>query len=650
MQPGNPEAEGETSQAREAEQAEPHRPAREPGLEAVIDRLSVEHGFDVRGYKRTTLYRRLRKRMQELGCPAAEDYLLLLETDRHEHVELINTILINVTGFFRDPEAWQFLQEQCLPRQVRRRSAGEPIRVWSVGCATGEEAFSVAMALAEVMEQRSLRDLKIYATDLDEDALSKARAGTYSQSELKNLSQERLDRYFDQLPSGRYQVRRELRSTVIFGKHNALSDPPISRLDLIVCRNLMIYFDIGTQQQLLARLHYALRDEGYLFLGKAETLMTRSLLFRPVEPRFRIFQRVPQQGLAEDLLGSMQVRRRLRDSPDAMDRLQAQNYMLQALVEEAINPLLLLDAAGRIQMASPLGREQFHLTDAMMGRSFLELDERFRPVNLRLAVEETRATGRPSRLEELRIERGDGAASHLRMDVRPILDPTGTVSHIVLWGQDLTREHSMAETMGALRQELQTTTEELQTTAEELQTTNEELETTNEELQSTNEELETTNEELQSTNEELETTIEELQSTNEELETTNDELRARQQELNLLSRHQERVLSSLQMGLVVLDERLRVTSWNHACETTWGLREEEVVGQVLYSLDIGLPVETLREPLAHVLAGQTPREVVERDATNRRGRPVRCRMVLTPILDGALPPVGAVMIVEVKEA
>jgi two-component system CheB/CheR fusion protein len=317
MRPDSPDTDRETPQADAPDQGESHRPRREPGLEEVIDRLSMEHGFDVRGYKRTTLYRRLRKRMQELGCPSPEDYLLLLETDRREHVELINTILINVTGFFRDPEAWQFLQEQCLSRLVRRRAEGEPIRVWSVGCATGEEAFSVAIAFAELMEQRSLRELKVYATDLDEDALTTARAGTYGHGELKSLSPERLGRYFDELPSGRYQVRRELRSTVIFGKHNALSDPPISRLDLVVCRNLMIYFDLETQQQLLSRLHYALRDEGYLFLGKAETLMTRSLLFRPLEPRFRIFQRVPQQGLSEDLLGSIHVRRRLRDAPDA---------------------------------------------------------------------------------------------------------------------------------------------------------------------------------------------------------------------------------------------------------------------------------------------------------------------------------------------
>jgi two-component system CheB/CheR fusion protein len=262
-----------------------------PELERVIRRVSEDHGFDIRGYKRSTLYRRLLKRMGDSGAADVEEYLQRLESDSGESTRLMETIFINVTEFFRDPDAWEHLQQECLATLVARKAESEPFRAWSVGCATGEEAYSLVICLADLLGPEGLARCKVFATDVDEDALSIARSGVYPPEVLRNVSQERLDRYFVALPGKRFALRRELRSAITFGTHNVLADPPISRLDLLICRNVLIYFLAVAQHCLLPRFHYALREEGLLFLGKAETLLTRSHLFRAVEPRHRLFQR-----------------------------------------------------------------------------------------------------------------------------------------------------------------------------------------------------------------------------------------------------------------------------------------------------------------------------------------------------------------------
>jgi two-component system CheB/CheR fusion protein len=608
------------------------------GLEHLIEKISTEHGFDVRGYKRSTLYRRIRKRMADVGCTEIGDYAVRLETDRHEYPQLINTILINVTEFFRDPEAWEYLKQECLAPLIRRKPPGESIRAWCVGCATGEEPYSLAMSLAELLGDRGLRDVKIYATDVDDGALAVARSAVYNPDNARNVGSPRLERFFDEFPAGRYGIRRELRSSVIFGRHNALADPPISRLDLLICRNLLIYFDTETQQQILTRFHYGLRDDGCLFLGKAETLMTRSLLFRPLEPRFRIFQRVPQPGAVETMLSTIDPRRTPREQRDA-GAAARQNYTIHAIVDQAQDPVLLLDSGGRILMASEAARELFRAGEDLVGKSLLELDEKFRPVPLRLALEDVRATNRSVRVEELALPQADGSPLTLSLEVRPILDPQGSLIRILVWGRDTTPQHKLTEELTQARQELETI-------SEELQTTNEELETTNEELQSTNEELETTNEELQSTNEELETTIEELQSTNEELETANDELRSRENDLNSLTGYQESVLSSLQLGIIVLNRSFVVTSWNAMCHDTWGLREDEAVGQELFALDIGLPVEQLREPVQNVVGSRSREETLAVPATNRRGKTIQVQIRVHPLSNREGETTGAVIVME----
>jgi len=609
-----------------------------PELEPVVEKISTEYGFDVRGYKRTTLYRRLQKRMADAGCPTAEDYLVRLETDPREHGQLVNTLLINVTEFFRDPPAWEYLQRECLEPLLGAQPPEEPFRAWSAGCATGEEAYSLAISIAELTPGRNL-PVKIYATDMDEGAIMAARAAVYGPAALENVSQERRERFFEALPGGQSRVRREVRRMVIFGHHNLLEHTPISRVHVLVCRNLLIYFDAETQQQILQRFHYSLREDGFLFLGRAETLMSRSSLFTPVEPRLRIFRKHPDRvpGRRPPLPGS-RFPDRLPERKDGMDSSRPATE--QAVpIEQIHGPVLLLDRDGALVAASPAARELFRISDRVIGSTLAQLEERTRPTVLRVAIEDARVTARATRVEEVRLPVGDGKIAILNFEVRPLTEARGELAGLLVWGQELTREYEAVEELVRVR-------EELEAVSEELQTSREELETINEELQSTNEELETTNEELQSTNEELETTIEELQSTNEELETTNDELRARQEALNERDRFQGMVLSSLQMGVVVVWSNWTIASWNRTCEELWGVREAEAVGQNLLQLDSGMPFDQIRKPILAVMQGEEPARSLELKAMNRRGRPLHCRVRIIPLQEPANGTAGAMILIE----
>lgn len=265
-------------------------------FEALLDYLRVARGFDFTGYKRASLQRRVLKEMQSHNIETYGDYLDYLQVHPEEFLSLFNTILINVTAFFRDTNAWQYLQEQVLPRLLSEKSPNEPIRIWSVGCASGEEAYTLAIVLAEVLGLESYRQrVKIYATDVDEEALIQARRAIYSVKNLKPIPPALQKRYFEKV-GAHHIVRPDIRQTVIFGRHDLLQDAPISRLDLLVCRNTLMYFNAETQAKILSRFHFALSDMGLLFLGKAEMLLTHAHLFTPISLQHRIFQRVSKSS------------------------------------------------------------------------------------------------------------------------------------------------------------------------------------------------------------------------------------------------------------------------------------------------------------------------------------------------------------------
>jgi len=258
-------------------------------FEALLEYLQRTRGFDFTGYKRPTLMRRVSKRVEMLHLADYAEYLDYLEVHPEEFETLFNTILINVTAFFRDPKAWDFLQSDIVPRLLETRGPDAPLRVWSAGCASGEEAYTLAMVFAEALGPEAFQQrVKIYATDVDEEALAKARQAAYTTEEVRPVPDALREKYFE-FTGGRYLFRPEFRRTVIFGRHDLVQDSPISRLDLIVCRNTLMYLNADTQTQVLARLHFALQERGFLFMGKSEMLLTHGELFAPVQSPHRVF-------------------------------------------------------------------------------------------------------------------------------------------------------------------------------------------------------------------------------------------------------------------------------------------------------------------------------------------------------------------------
>ena len=264
--------------------------------------MKFSRGFDFLGYKRASLMRRVDKQMQAVGVTRYGDYIDFLEVHPDEFGRLFNTILINVTAFFRDAPTWDYLAEEIIPRILAGKTSGEPIRLWSAGCASGQEAYSLAMALAEKLGVEQFRSrVKIYATDVDEEALAQARSAAYTAREVHSIPPALLEKYFE-LEAGRYVFHKDLRRALIFGRHDLLRDAPISRIDLLTCRNALMYFNAEVQAQILARFHFAVRDGGYLCLGKAEMLFSHANLFLPLDLKRRVFIKTGRSGLRDRLL------------------------------------------------------------------------------------------------------------------------------------------------------------------------------------------------------------------------------------------------------------------------------------------------------------------------------------------------------------
>jgi len=596
----------------------------DPDFARLLEHIRDTRGFDFGGYKRTTLVRRVAKRMTQVGAKDYAGYLEYLEANPDEFAALFNTILINVTSSFRDGAAWEYLQQEILPRIIASKERFEPIRVWSAGVASGEEAYSVAMLLCEALGASEYRQrTKIYATDVDDDALARARQGRTQAKDLEEVPAALREKYFE-AEGDHYLLRGDLRRSLIFGRHDLLQDAPISRIDLLISRNTLMYFESEAQARILARLHYALTEKGYLFLGKAEMLLRRSELFTPVDLKHRVFSKVPKDTIRDRLVVLAQS-----GNLDPANH-QPRQVRVRELVADAL-PIahLVVDTAGFVTSVNERARAAFGLASGDIGRPLQDLEISYRPVDLRSMIDEANQHRRPVAVRDVERRGSNGDTQFFDVEVVPLLDK----------GIPLGSSIAFTDVSGYNRiyRDLERSKHDLETASEELQSTNEELETTNEELQSTVEELETTNEELQSSNEELETMNEELESTNTELQTINTELQDRSLQLDRVNAFMELIMANLQLGVAVLDKDLRVQLWNRRAVDLWGLRAEEALGQPLLGLDIGLPLAELASPLKKCLNGSDGFQEMTLPATNRRGKSFTCRVQCTAIggLDGA---------------
>ena len=603
-----------------------------PQFAELLEYIRTSRGFDFTGYKPTTLMRRVNKRMNSLtNIENFTDYQDYLEVHPEEFNNLFNTILINVTSFFRDAAAWEYLRRRIIPEIVEKKPADEPIRVWSAGCASGEEAYSLAISLAETLGMETFRRrVKIYATDIDEEALAQARQASYPSKNLKGLAENLRERYFE-LVGDNYVFRTELRRLLIFGRHNLVQDAPISRLDLLVCRNTLMYFNSELQNQILSRFHFALNSTGFLFLGKAEMLLTHANLFTPSDVRYRIFSKTFGSHVRPQLPTLTPTQLQNNNFLGLQIRLRQQTFNALNLAQ------IVVDANGNLLLANDRAMSDFNIGTDDVGRPFQDLEVSYRPIELRSLIEEASTKRFPVSRSDIERRLPSGLVN-LEVYLVPLIDNDNSLLGVSILFEDVTRYHEMQEELWQSRQtlentyeELQAAYEELETTNEELQSTNEELETTNEELHSTNEELETTNEELQSTVEELETMNEELHSTNEEIEDQNKVLHRKGQEVNEANALLSSILAGLRSGIIVLDSDTNILIWNYQAEDFWGLRSDEVQGKSLFALDIGLPTENLRESIRVCLAEESDYAERVLAATNRRGRQFNCHLAITPL-------------------
>jgi two-component system CheB/CheR fusion protein len=492
------------------------------------------------------------------------------------------------------------------------------------------------MLFAEAMGPDAFRQrVKIYATDIDEEALAEGRAASYEPRAVEGVPQDLLARYFEQVNS-RYVFHKDLRRAVIFGRNDLVKDAPISRVDLLVCRNTLMYLNAENQRNVLGRLHFALAPQGTLFLGHAEMLLSHSDRFAPLNLKNRIFRKVagaragvdrydPAAAFYErhgDLAGLTTVRElAFRASPVAQ---------------------IVITGEDTVAMINQQAESIFGLSARDIGRPLRDLEVSYRPVELRAYLEQAKVERRSTRIPDVKWQRPGADTVWFEIHINPLVDAENGLLGVSIVFFDVTATR-------ALLDKVVQTNRQLEAAYEELQSTNEELETTNEELQSTVEELETTNEELQSTNEELETMNEELQSTNDELHTINDMLRERSLELDDAKNFLDSLINSVQLGMVVVDREMRVVVWNRGCEDLWGLRADETTGTRLSGLDIGLPMDTVRPLIGNAFVDPDSFGETQVDAVNRRGRRTRVRITCSSFRSGEGTVGGALLLMEVLD-
>jgi two-component system CheB/CheR fusion protein len=609
------------------EKAPPLEPSGEDGLQTVLTLLRKAGGVDFSHYKSPTLRRRIARRMVLHKIGTLNDYIQYLRSNHTEVEALYEDILIHVTSFFRESPVFERLRTKILPKIMQAKSPGESVRVWVPGCSTGEEPYSIAITLLEYLSDQGAGNtpIQIFGTDISESAIERARAGIYSESSMADVSLARRRRFFHKVAGG-YQINKSIREMCVFAKQDLTRDPPFSKLDLISCRNVLIYMEPVLQKRIMAVFHYALRDTGCLMLGKSETLGAYFDLFAPVDRKGRFYVKrlnagqpalnFAANGYEADRLAPI-PKKEAEPSFDVQreaDRLVWNRYAHAGLIIKDDLEILHFRGDTSPYLRPVPGKASLNLLKMVREDLLLEL---------RTAVHKARKDKTAIRKEGIRLGDGD----HLRqvnVEVLPLGKPEKKDRHyLVLFDELPLRTTSKAgprETIATTRgkqagdREAARLKQELTATKEYLQTIIEEQEATNEELKSANEEILSSNEELQSTNEELETAKEELQSTNEELITLNEQLQKRNDELSRLSDDLANVLTGVNIPILMLGKDQRIRRFTPMAEKLLNLLPTDVgrpIGNIRPNIDVP-NLERLISEVTDTLVEQE-REVQERD-------------------------------------
>jgi two-component system CheB/CheR fusion protein len=569
-----------------------------PAIERILEQLQVANGIDFSSYKRTTIERRLERRLAKLHIGSLDEYSAFLAANPAERLAVFDDLLVHVTEFFRDRVMFDELATQVLPELVRAKPAGAPIRVWVPGCATGEEVYSIAIVLLEMLGSNG--DLQMFGTDLSESSIEIARRGYYRDGIAAQIGSDRLQRFFKREDGG-YRIRREVREKCVFVRHDLTTDPPFSKLDLISCRNVLIYLGPALQRRVLAIFHYALDQPGYLVLGRAETTAGFETMFETIAGEARIYARKRAPRAALTFPTSARAVAKLRDPTAAFDIQRDLDHLLLAryapacvLVDDQLDVVQFRGRTGAY-LESPSGQPQLNIV--RMAREGLGAE-------LTLAIQRARRSDAPVRQERITVREG-GRDRAIAIEVVPLRAGADAKRYFLIVFEETATKPSAAprkrgtankrdsSEVSRLRQELAATKEYLRSlvtqhvaTSEELGVSNEELQSTNEELQSSNEELQTAKEELQSANEELETVNDELQRGNEQLRDANDDL--------------VNVLASVEIAIIIVDRERKIRRFTPRARTVMQLLSTDV-GRPLADLRLDVAVPHLDASIAEVI-------------------------------------------------
>ena len=575
-------------------------------LASIAAVLRNKTGHDFHGYKEGTFMRRIQRRMQVAQIDDNAAYVDYLRAQPGEAQELFNDLLIGVTQFFRDTKEFELLERSVIPKLFEGKTRSDPLRIWIIGCSTGEEAYSFGILLREHMATlEEVPQVQIFATDLDGRALAAARSARYAESVVRDVSPERLARWFVR-EGNTYCIVKEVREMCIFSQHSIIKDPPFSRLDLISCRNLLIYLDAELQSRVIPVFHFALKPEGVLFLGNSENVSRHTNLFGPIEARSRIFRRLETHS------------RILPDFPFAVSSPRLEHRPASGLAVRTVEPSLAQRAERFVERYTPAyvivdethtvlhfsGRTGRYI-DPAGGAASLNLMQLAHPdlrLDLRAALVRAAEGGRTVHFPNRRIEQ-DGQSLLVELVVEPVKDTASPGRHFFVLFKDGGTAAADADASSSSqdqRDRIRELEAELRENKDRLQAIAEEAESTNEELKASNEEYQSLNEELQSANEELQTSKEELQSVNEELTTVNGELGLRVQELGRINSDLKNFLESTQIATVFLDNDLRVMRFTPASAELFHLVESDA-GRPLAHIKSRIAYEELQDDARRVL-------------------------------------------------
>jgi two-component system, chemotaxis family, CheB/CheR fusion protein len=589
-------------------------------LRRILTHLRVRTGHDFSKYKRSTVVRRIARRMQVNRVDALQDYYDIVRERADEVQALLGDLLISVTSFFRDQHAFAALAN-LLPAIFASKGAGQSIRAWVAGCATGEEAYSMAILLLEQAARQELRpQIQVFGTDLDVRALTAAREGRYPAAIEVDVSEVRLRRFFSR-EGDQYRVRQELRDVIIFALHDLLKDPPFSHIDLVSCRNVLIYLDRELQEQVCSTFHYSLNPGGYLFLGAAEMADNSSSFFRNVDRHARIYQSTLPPGakaqLLPRLLGPIRVREQMPPLPHIVNPTAALSEAAahRHAIEQIAPPSILVDDMHRVLHLSDNAGRYLLPSGGPLSADVVELVRPELRFELRSALD--RAFERKLPTLSLAVRVTVGAMTYpVELQVKPLQESGEWRRAVVMFIEGEPVQDSVITEQRATDETVRRLKEELELTQQRLRTMREESDTANEELRASNEELQSINEEYRSTSEELETSKEELQSINEELQTVNSELKTKLELISRANSDLQNLLAATDFGTLFLDSALNIKRFTDPVRELFSITVSDE-GRPITDFAHQLDYEDLVNDVRAVIANLT---TVRREVRSRQDR------------------------------